>query len=95
MLGNMYVHCSDRYANGTGIITKYDGVSYASGPAVDPTGPPPPGPNDPWWSKMHVVRGSGWHMRGAGKASTCRSASRERGPGTDQSTGFRVVVEAK
>jgi formylglycine-generating enzyme required for sulfatase activity len=95
MLGNVFQHCADRYTNGDGVITKHDEVSYAPGPAVDPTGPPPPGPNDPWWSKMHVVRGSGWHMRGHGQASTCRSACRTMGPGTDQSTGFRVVVEAK
>jgi formylglycine-generating enzyme required for sulfatase activity len=97
MLGNVYQHCSDFYCDASPEADKRktpDEVFYASGPAVDPTGPVP-GADAPWWKKMHVVRGSGWHMRGHGQASTCRSASRERGPGTDQSTGFRVVVEVK
>lgn len=97
MLGNVYQHCSDFYCDASPDADKRkspDEVFYAADPAVDPTGPVP-GDDAPWWKKMHVVRGSGWHMRGHGQASNCRSACRERGPGTDQSTGFRVVVEAK
>ena len=91
MLGNVYQFCSDFYGDTSPIAEK---VFYAAGAAVDPTGPVPAA-DAPGWAKWHVIRGSGWHTRGKGQASTCRSASRERIGGGDQSVGFRVVVEVK
>jgi formylglycine-generating enzyme required for sulfatase activity len=96
MLGNVYQHCSDFYCDASPEAAKRSNpndVFYADGPAVDPTGPVP-GANAHWWQKLHVIRGSGWHMRSHGTPSSCRSACRDSGNG-DQSVGFRVVVEAK
>jgi formylglycine-generating enzyme required for sulfatase activity len=80
MSGNLFEWCWDWY----------DGDYYASSPASDPTGPPPPSTGVPW-EHNRVRRGGSWREDADSIRVTCRSFDYASYVGDN---GFRLVRTA-